>query len=92
MYSAREAESMGWINKVVSAAELDQEADSWAQEILSKSPTAITLAKKMHNVYYDMLSPSVEAGVELLTFFWGTDEAREGMLAFKEKRPPDFKV
>ncbi|MCP4625292.1 MAG: hypothetical protein GY850_17500 [bacterium] len=46
----------------------------------------------MHNVYYDMLSPSVEAGVELLTFFWGTDEAREGMLAFKEKRQPKFEV
>jgi 1,4-dihydroxy-2-naphthoyl-CoA synthase len=27
-----------------------------------------------------------------LTFFWGTDEAREGMLAFKEKRSPEFKV
>ena len=91
MYSAREAEAMGWINKTVAPEKLDQEAESWAQEILSKSPTAIALAKKMHNVYYDMLSPSVEAGVELLTFFWGTDEAAEGMLAFKEKRPPDFK-
>jgi enoyl-CoA hydratase/carnithine racemase len=90
MYSAREAESMGWINKVVSPGELEQEAVRWAREILSKSPTAIALAKKMHNVYYDMLSPSVEAGVELLTFFWGTDEAGEGMLAFKEKRPPKF--
>jgi 1,4-dihydroxy-2-naphthoyl-CoA synthase len=37
-----------------------------------------------------MLSPSVEAGIELLTFFWGTDEAAEGMLAFKEKRQPEF--
>lgn len=92
MYLAREAESLGWINKVVAADQLEAEVESWAQEIISKSPTAITLAKKMHNVYYDMLSPSVEAGVELLTFFWGTDEAREGMLAFKEKRPPDFKV
>jgi len=63
----------------VSPDVLEQEVDDWAQEILSKSPTAITLAKKMHNVYYDMLTPSVEAGVELLTFFWGTDEAREGI-------------
>ena len=92
MYSAREAEAMGWINKAVAPDELDSEVDSWAREILSKSPTAITLAKKMHNVYYDMLSPSVEAGVELLTFFWGTEEAREGMRAFKEKRPPEFDI
>ena len=92
MYSAREAEAMGWINKVVAPDDLESEVDSWAREILSKSPTAITLAKKMHNVYYDMLSPSVEAGVELLTFFWGTPEAREGMTAFKEKREPEFKM
>jgi len=92
MYSAREAEAMGWINKAVAPEELEREVGTWAQEILSKSPTAIALAKKMHNVYYDMLSPSVEAGVELLTFFWGTDEAKEGMLAFKEKRTPDFKL
>ncbi|MHC4459229.1 MAG: enoyl-CoA hydratase/isomerase family protein [Planctomycetota bacterium] len=90
LYTAREAETMGWINKVVPADQLDQEVENWAQEIISKSPTAITLAKKMHNIYYDLLSPSVEIGVEMLTFFWGTQEAREGMLAFKEKRQPVF--
>jgi 1,4-dihydroxy-2-naphthoyl-CoA synthase len=90
LYTAREAETMGWINKVVPADQLDQEVESWAREIISKSPTAITLAKKMHNIYYDLLSPSVEIGVEMLTFFWGTQEAREGMLAFKEKRQPAF--
>ena len=92
MYSAREAEAMGWINKAVASDHLDQEVDRWAQEILSKSPTAIALAKKMHNVYYDMLSPSMEAGAELLTFFRGTSEAAEGMRAFKEKRRPEFKI
>jgi dihydroxynaphthoic acid synthetase len=92
LYTAREAETMGWINKVVPADQLDQEVENWAQEIISKSPTAITLAKKMHNIYYDLLSPSVEIGVEMLTFFWGTQEAREGMLAFKEKRQPVFQI
>ena len=83
---------MGWINKVVSPEDLDREVENWAKEIIAKSPTAISLAKKMHNIYYDTLSSSVEMGVEMLTFFWGTEEAREGMRAFKEKRPPKFQV
>ncbi|MDA8407880.1 MAG: enoyl-CoA hydratase-related protein [Deltaproteobacteria bacterium] len=90
LYGAREAEAMGWINKVVPPDELDSEVDRWAEEIEVKSPTAIALAKKMHNAYYDLLSASAEIGVEMLTLFWGTDEAREGMKAFKEKRVPRF--
>lgn len=91
LYTAREAEGMGWINKAVPPEELDRETGAWAQELVSKSPTALALAKKMHNAYYDLLSSSAEMGVEMLTFFWGTAEAREGMLAFKEKRQPVFK-
>jgi dihydroxynaphthoic acid synthetase len=89
-YTAQQAEAMGWINKVVPPEELDKEVEAWAGEILDKSPTAIAMAKKMHNAYYDLLSSSAEMGVEMLTLFWGTPEAREGMLAFKEKRQPSF--
>jgi len=90
LYTAQEAEAMGWINKAVPAEDLEKETRNWANEIVEKSPTAIALGKKMHNIYYDSLSSSAEIGVEMLTFFWGTEEAREGMLAFKEKRQPAF--
>lgn len=51
---------------------------------------ANALGKRMHNVYYDLLSSSAEIGFKMLILFWGTDEAREGLQAFKEKRRSDF--
>ncbi|MFP3912240.1 MAG: enoyl-CoA hydratase-related protein [Desulfobacteraceae bacterium] len=49
MYTVREAEAMGRINKAVPAEDLEKETEKWAQEITEKSPRA--LAKKMHNAY-----------------------------------------
>jgi enoyl-CoA hydratase/carnithine racemase len=91
LYSAKEAEAMGWINRAVPAAELEALALEWAQEIVAKSPTAIAIAKKLHNQHHHSSSQSIADGVELLTLFWGTDEAREGFTAFSEKRKPSFR-
>jgi len=49
-YSAQEAFEMGMINKAVPHDELEQEAYDWAQEILTKSPTAIKMLKFSFNL------------------------------------------
>jgi enoyl-CoA hydratase/carnithine racemase len=91
LYSAAEAEVMGWINRVVPPEELDRIADEWAREIADKSPTSIAIAKRLHNQHHNLAAQSVDDGIELLTLFWGTDEAREGMTAFLDKRKPVFR-
>ena len=90
-YSADEAYEMGMINKVVPHEELDQTAYDWAQEIMTKSPTAIKMLKFGFNLIDDgLVGQQVYAG-EATRLAYGTDEAEEGRNAFLEKRDPDFK-
>ncbi len=90
-YDAREAERMGLVNAVVPHDRLMEEARAWAGEILSRSPTAISIAKKAHHELADYLERSMEEGVDTLTRFWATEEAREGFRAFRDKRKPNFR-
>jgi len=90
-YSAQEAYEMGMINAVVPHNELEQTAYQWAQEILSKSPTAIKMTKFAFNLIDDgLIGQQVYAG-EATRLIYGTDEAEEGRNAFLEKRKPNFK-
>ncbi|MFA7616222.1 MAG: 1,4-dihydroxy-2-naphthoyl-CoA synthase [Moheibacter sp.] len=89
-YSAQEAFEMGMVNKVVPHDELEQTAFDWAQEILTKSPTAIKMLKFAFNLIDDgLVGQQVFAG-EATRLAYGTDEAEEGRNAFLEKRKRDF--
>lgn len=89
-YSAQEAFEMGMVNKVVPHDELEQVAFEWAQEILTKSPTAIKMLKFAFNLIDDgLVGQQVFAG-EATRLAYGTDEAEEGRNAFLEKRKRDF--
>ena len=89
-YSAHEALEMGLINRVVSAEELDSEVRVWCDEMLSKSPTALKLAKYSFNSGADGFFGISSMGKASLDLFKTTEEASEGTRAFIEKRPPDF--
>jgi naphthoate synthase len=89
-YDAQRALDAGAINAVVNHADLEQTAIDWANEILTKSPTAIRMLKFAFNAVDDgMVGQQVFAG-EATRLAYGTDEAVEGRDAFLEKREPNW--
>ncbi len=90
--SAAEALGMGLVNRVVPRAELDKILTEWAERLASGPTKAIGMAKALANRSLDS-----DRG----TSFWeesyaqelvnSTEDAREGMRSFMERRPPEFK-
>jgi len=91
MVDAADAYRIGLANKVVSAETLLAEAKQMAAKIASKGPLAVRLAKQAVNNGLEMdqdRAGRYEAGLFGLCF--ASDEQKEGMLAFLEKRPARF--
>ena len=91
LIKAAEALSLGLINKIVPSEELESAALQWAEQLAQKSPIALQIAKTafyqsedMH--YQDQFAYMNEAFARLCT----TDDAKEGVAAFFEKRDPDW--
>lgn len=90
-YTAAEAEKMGLVNTVVPHDQLHAEVDKWCAEILEKSPTAISIAKKSFNLDSENIRAISGMGMQALKLYYETEESREGVKAFNEKRKPDFR-
>ena len=90
-YTAEQAVEMGLANMVVPADQLDAEVDRWCAEILERSPTAIAIAKRSFNAATDNLRGISSMGMQALALYYDTDESREGVRAFLEKRKPKFR-
>jgi len=90
-YTAREAEDMGMVNKVVPVDELETEGWLWAQEILDKSPLAIRLMKSSFNAAVDGQAGLQELAGNATLLFYMTEQAQEAKNAFLEKRKPNFR-
>jgi 2-ketocyclohexanecarboxyl-CoA hydrolase len=90
-YSATEAASMGLVNKVVPHEQLDAEVDQWCREINMMSPTALTIAKRSFNADTESIRGISFMGIQTVKHYYQTEESKEGVRAFNEKRKPDFK-
>ncbi|MCD2204471.1 1,4-dihydroxy-2-naphthoyl-CoA synthase [Halobacterium sp. KA-6] len=89
-YSAEEAEDMGMVNEVIPHEDLEDVALEWADEMASKSPTAMRMLKYAFNMADDgLVDQQVFAG-EATRLGYMTEEAKEGREAFMEGRDPDF--
>jgi 2-(1,2-epoxy-1,2-dihydrophenyl)acetyl-CoA isomerase len=92
MLPAAEAHDWGFVTKVAPDAELLGAAQALAQELADSATYAIGLAKKM---FQSMYTPSLEALLETeimsSTIARLSDDHKEGLAAFAEKRKPLFK-
>ena len=89
-YNAQEALDMGLVNAVVPLEQLEEETVRWCREMLQLSPFALRLLKASFNAADDGLAGIQQLAHDANLLFYGSDEAREGRGAYKEKRQPDF--
>ncbi len=92
MVDAEEALRLGLVSAVFPPHELMERARELASALAAKSPLVLAAAKRMLN---RALQGQLETGLsdEVATFaeLFATDDQKEGMTAFLEKRPPVFK-
>ena len=81
---------MGLINKVAPHAQLAKTTQEWCEEILTGGPQALQRTKHCFNREWERLLPIFDEGAELLAQTYPSNECREGLTAFLEKRKPDF--
>lgn len=90
--SARDAERVGIVNKVVPRDKVVAESRSWAEVIMKNAPVAVRHVKQ--SVVDGLRMPLEEAFEQELmhaAIVFGTEDAVEGPKAFREKREPHWK-
>ncbi len=92
MIDAQTAERYKLVDEIVAPEKLMERARELAQKIAKMSPIAIRCAK---NAINRGIESDIEVGLslenELFGYCFGTEDAKEGIAAFLEKRPANFK-
>jgi enoyl-CoA hydratase/carnithine racemase len=89
---AAAAEDYGLVNKAVPAEELEAIAREWGDKVAANAPLAVTEMKRLfrHGQTQDFESHSHHVLMSVLNLF-KSEDFREGIQSFVEKRPPEFK-
>jgi enoyl-CoA hydratase len=92
MVSARRAYELGMVNKVVPAEMSVAVAQRMARQLAEKPPVAVRLAKEsVQKAFETSLAEGLAAERRSFYFLFSTDDQKEGMRAFLEKRKGVFK-
>ena len=89
-YTAKEAEDMGMVNKVVPLEDLEATTVEWCKMMIQRSPMALRMIKRGLNAELDGQRGLMEFAGDATLMFYLMEEAQEGKNAFLEKRDPDF--
>ena len=89
--SAKEAEGLGLVNRVVPAAQLDDFVDDWARRLAGGPPIALAQTKRLlTNAFEVTLEQALEDEGWAQTVNFGTADTAEAISAFLQKRQPTF--
>ena len=83
---------MGWLNRVVPADKLMEEAYSWAERMCYLAPRCVRNLKEIiYRGFYMPPSEGIAFGKALEQNLLGMEDSAEGPMAFAQKRKPQFK-
>ncbi len=89
---AATAKERGLVNRVVPTDKLDAEVQALAEAIIKKSPVAVSTGKKMFYKQVEMgMEAAYEYAAEVMACNMMAADAGEGIDAFMQKRPPEWK-
>lgn len=92
IFDAREAEKMGLVSQVVPPDKLESTTQQLARKLANAPPLAVAAAKtSVYQALTMSLSTALEAECRAQSMLFLTEDMKEGIKAFLEKRKPQFK-